>query len=218
MRLQIFGPQLFGGRCLERSDTSMKLLGKLTAIATALVCMVALVISIYPGALNQLLFVALVLAIPAASILAVMTLILVVFVFIRGPRGGWRAGEFPWRYATVTLLMLITTYCALRLYIPRRVAFAACRSSFQRLVDEGAVNDREFNRRIGPYRIDECLVDERGGTYFRVYSSLDGIGPDEMSYGFCHEPNPDGSPFGAADYQTFRLGNGWYWFRASNDW
>jgi hypothetical protein len=193
----------------------MMVLGKITTLATAVVCLAVLAISIYPGWLNDLFFFAVLLGSLAAPVVLAA---LAIFVFIQYRRGNLRLDEFPLKNAMIVLLMLCTTYVALRFYIPRRIAFATCRSSFQQIVDDGIADDREFNRRIGPYQIDECLIDDRGGIYFRVYSGADGIGPDVMSYGFCHNPNRDGSPFGAAQYRTFRLGKGWYWFRASDDW
>ncbi len=203
----VFRPPRYPKRYLP-----MKRLGEITTVATAVVCLAALAISIYPGWLNDLLFLAVLLGV---FVVPVVLVALAVFVFIQYRRGN---DQFPWKYVTITLLILFTTYAALRFYIPRRIAFAACRTSFQKLVDGGVVDDRELNRRIGPYIVDECLIDDRGGTYFRVYSGADGIGPDVMSYGFCYTPNRDGSPFGAAHYRTFRLGNGWHWFRASDDW
>ena len=193
----------------------MKILGKIAALMTIVACTLALAISIWPGWLNDLLLVAIPIGLFAAPCIV---LALGVFVFIQYRHGSLRIGGLPWKYATITVLMLITTYAALRFYIPRRIAFFSCRSSFQVIVDGGVVDNREFNRRIGPFRIDECLIDNRGGTYFRVYSGADGIGPDIISYGFCYNPNGSGSPFGAAHYRISRLGNGWYWFRASDDW
>ena len=75
-----------------------------------------------------------------------------------------------------------------------------------------------LNRRLGFYGVDEYAADPRGGVYFRVYTGGDGIGPDQMSYGFAHKPNSEGSPFGAASYRVHRLGGDWFWFEASDDW
>ena len=187
---------------------------KAATVASAVICLGALTISIYPGWLNDLLFVALLLGMFAAP---VVLAVVAVAAIIQYRRGNLCFDCIPWIHAAAILAMLFVTYAALRFYIPRRIAFASCRSSFQQIADNGLTNNPEFNRRIGPYYVDECLIDERGGAYFRVYSGADGIGPDVMSYGFCCDPNRDGSPFGAAHYRTFRLGNGWYWFRASDD-
>ena len=74
-----------------------------------------------------------------------------------------------------------------------------------------------LNRRLGIFQVDEYAADPRGGVYVRVHSGGDGLGPDIMSYGFAYQPNSKGTPFGAAEYQTFAIGRGWYWFRASDD-
>lgn len=41
---------------------------------------------------------------------------------------------------------------------------------------------------------------------------------ETTSWGFVHRPNQEGSPFGAAGYRLRRLGDGWYWFVADDDW
>jgi len=193
----------------------MVTLCKLTVVATAIGCLAALTVSIYPGWLNDLLNVAMLLGV---FIFPVILIVIAIVVYIQYRRGNMRSVRVPWRYVTVTLALLFFTYGALRLYVPLRIAFASCRSTFQHIVDNGVADNHSFKRNIGPYVVDECLVDARGGEYFRVYSGADGLGPDVTSYGFCHNPNREGSPFGAARYGTFRLGNGWYWFRASDDW
>jgi hypothetical protein len=189
--------------------------GRIATLATLIASLAALAISIYPGVLNDLLSLVVVLVVLGSPILL---LIFVVLLYLQYRRGTQSEVPFPWKYSTIALLILSMTYVALHYYLPRRVAFAACRTTFQRLIDEGVVDSPEFNRLIGPYYIDECRVDERGGTYFRVYSGGDGLGPDVMSYGFCYRPNDEGSPFGAAHYRTFRMGKDWYWFRVSDDW
>jgi len=191
----------------------MSLLGKITTPATAVVCAAALAISIYPGRLNALLFFAALLGTLAAPFVVTG---FAISAFTQRRRGNLKIPGIPWKRVAIPVLMLVITFAALLFYIPRRIAFAACQSSFERIVDDGIRNNREFNRRIGPYQIDECLTGGRGGVYLRVYSGADG--PDVMSWGFCHNPARDSSPFGAAHYKTYRLSHGWYWFRASNDW
>jgi hypothetical protein len=193
----------------------MASLCKITVLATAVICVAALAISIYPGWLNDLLFVALLLGVFAVPIILI---VLAVVAFKQYRRGKLQSERIPWKSVAITFAMLFITYAALRYYVPRRIAFAFCRTTFQQIVDNGVVDNQVFNRRIGPYGVDESMVDVRGGEYFRVYSGADGLGPDFMSYGFCNNPNDEGSPFGAAHHRTFRLGNDWYWFRASDDW
>ena len=196
----------------------MKLTGTIGLVAVSIVCIVALAASIYPGVLNDVLFGALllsVIAVPIIAIVGVCTFGWLVW------QGRLRRVTIPWRQGGVALLMLLGTYTLLRFYVPRRIAFMASRSAFQRLVEQAPEADNgtiSLNRRLGIYLVDEYSTDPRGGIYFRVYSGADGIGPDVMSYGFCYNPNSNGSPFGASQYRTFKMGNGWYWFRASDDW
>ena len=75
-----------------------------------------------------------------------------------------------------------------------------------------------LDRRLGLYQVERYAADPRGGVYFHVHSGADGIGPDRMNYGFVYQPNSRGTPFGAADYRTYKLGDNWFWFRASDDW
>lgn len=198
----------------KRYLTIMRI-GKIIFGVTTVACVAALAISIFPGWLNNLLFIAVLLGI---FVVPITLIVLGILAFIHYRRGNIHIGRIPWKCVATTLGMLFFTYAALKFYIPRRIAFACYRSSFQQFVSNGVRGTHDFNNQIGPYHVDKCLVDDRGGIYFRIYSRADGIGPDTMSYGFCYNPNSDGSPFGAARYRTFRLGNGWYWFRASDDW
>ena len=98
--------------------------------------------------------------------------------------------------------------------------FAASLSSFEQVLAQAPASDFDgapLNQWCGIYRVDKYAADPRGGVYFRVYRGGDGLGPDTMSYGFCHQPIRQGTPFGAARYRIFPLGDNWYWFRVSND-
>jgi hypothetical protein len=81
-----------------------------------------------------------------------------------------------------------------------------------------AVRGKELERQIGPYWVDRYGTDRRGGVYFRTHTGPDGIGPDQMSYGFAFQPNDQGTPFGNAGYQFRHLFGDWYVFAASDDW
>ena len=196
----------------------MKVARNLAVVLTALVCLLALAISVYPGVLNDLMFLLILLSfvvVPVVGIIGAITLL------VLARRGRLKGAAIPWGHAVAVVAILFGTYVLLKLYVPRRIAFAASRSAFQRLVAEAPTSDHHgtaLNKRLGIYRVDEYAADPRGGVYFRVHSSSDGIGPDVMSYGFCHNPNPKSTPFGAAHYRVSWLGNGWYWFRASDDW
>jgi hypothetical protein len=76
---------------------------------------------------------------------------------------------------------------------------------------------KPLGHRLGFYSVDRYAADPRGGAYFRTHAGPDGIGPDTMSYGFAHRPNPEGSPFGRAGYHLSHVVGDWYVFSASND-
>lgn len=197
----------------------MKVIANAIVGLTAVACGAALAVSVYPGALNALLFVTALLSVvgvPVAGVVALVGLI------VLARRRKLRAVRVPWGRAAVVGALLFGTYVLLKFYVPRRVAFAASRASFERMVPQAPPSPARgvapLNTRLGIYSVDAYAADPRGGVYFRVYSGADGFGPDRMSYGFAHRPNPTGTPFGAARYRTFPLGDGWYWFRASDDW
>ena len=194
----------------------MKLAGTVGIVAVGIICFVALALSVYPGVLNDILFFALVLSVLASPIIVIVGLITLWLLERRGSL--WQVA-IPRKQVGIALLMLLATFVLLIANVPRRIAFMASRSAFQTVVDKTPSpvgRDTLLNRRLGIYMVDEYEGDARGGTYFRVYSSPDSI--DTISFGFCYRPNSEGSPFGASGYRTFRLGDGWYWFRANNDW
>jgi hypothetical protein len=185
---------------------------------TALACVVALAISVYPGTLNDLFFVGILLSFLVVPFVGVVAL---VGAIVLARKGRLRGVRVPWMRVAVVFALLIGTYVLLKFYVPRRIAFAASRASFEQMVPHATPSDFQgtsLNRRLGIYQVDEYAADPRGGVYFRVYKGRDGIGPDVMSYGFAYKPNRQGTPFGAAHYRVFRLGNDWCWFRASDDW
>lgn len=184
----------------------------------AVVCAGALVVSIYPGALNDLVFIALLLFFLLGLIGGAIGLGVLITLAAKGKLPALR---IPWWHAAVSVVILFCTYAALRYYLPRRIAFAVSRSSFERLIAQAPQSESLVSTSTswcGLYRVDEYAADPRGGVYFRVYTGADGIGLDQMSYGFVYQPNAEGTPFGASRYRVFRLGNDWFWFRASDDW
>ena len=183
-----------------------------------ILCVSALVLNVYPGVLNQLVFRGILFTIRLFPVVAIVgTVGAIAFACL------WRAGRLSRlselrRHAVLALAMLAATYGLLRYYVPRRMAFELSRSSFQAYLDNSGQNTNpvSLKKRVGLYVVDDYVTDPRGGIYFRVHSG--GFGPDVMSYGFCYRPNSAGTPFGDAHYRAFRLGDGWYWFRVSDDW
>jgi hypothetical protein len=197
---------------------TVKVASNVIIALTALACAVALVISVYPGVLNDLLFIGILLSVLVVPVVGIAG---VTFLVVLARKGKLRGRRIPWTQVAVVFALLFGTYVLLKFYVPRRIAFAASRDAFEQMVPQATASEYQgtpFNRRLGVYKVDEYAADPRGGVYFRVYSGGDGIGPDRMSYGFAYKPNQKGTPFGAARYRLFRLGNDWYWFRASDDW
>jgi len=123
--------------------------------------------------------------------------------------GLWSAGLM---FAAIGLLWF---------HVPQRAVFAFCSSTLRGLVEIPATDKfrgENLGRRVGPYRIDRYGADRRGGVFFRTNTGPDGIGPDEMSYGFAFRPNVEGTPFGNARYRRRHLFGDWYAFAVSDDW
>ncbi len=197
---------------------TVKVASNVIIALTALVCVVALAISVYPGVLNDLLFIGILFSILIVPLVGVVGLIVLLVLALKGKLRGLR---IPWKRLAVVFALLFGTYVLLTFYVPRRIAFAASRTAFEQMVPQATPSEYHgtvLNRRLGVYKVDEYAADPRGGVYFRVHIGGDGIGPNRMSYGFAYKPNQNGTPFGAARYRLFRLGSDWYWFRASDDW
>lgn len=191
---------------------------RLVLAATVLVALFGLVLSLWPGRLQDFTFLAL------------------VSVCLWGPIafvvGGWWCWMLwsTWRQMprstgllfelTAIPITLCVTFVLLAGYVPRRIAFRLHRRGFENAVQQVPITERGVpaKLKLGLYEVDEYAVDPRGGVYFRVHAGQDGLGPDTMSYGFVKNPNREGTPFGAAHYHLHPLVSPWYWFAASNDW
>ena len=127
----------------------------------------------------------------------------------------------PWlRPLCVAPVLVSFTFLSLVFYVPRRVAFIVVQGEFEQQLPAApptGAGEVDLDRSFGPYHVDRWASDERGGIYFRTGTGPDGF-IDSMSYGFAYRPNAEGTPFGSARLQLGRIGGGWYWFKASNDW
>ena len=201
-----------------RDGSQMKTFANLIVAVTSIVCATALVISVYPGVLNDVLLVGVFMSfvvVPAGVVAVVVTAI------VLARMGTLKRLQVPRAQVVVAGTMLFVTFVLLRYYVPRRIAFATSRADFEALIPQAPVSDfngARLDRRLGLYNVEEYAADPRGGVYFHVYSGADGLGPNRTAYGFAFQPNLEGTPFGAADYRTFKLDDGWHWFCASDDW
>jgi amino acid transporter len=198
-------------------NTLSQLASQLVIFTTLLFCVAVLIISIYPGAIDSLLF-----AVTLVSIVSVPMFVVVgiMVLVVLGRRGKLRSIKIPPRIIVAITGILLISYILLKFYIPRRLGFMVSQSAFEQVRVQLPVSRTgkiALNRKLGFYEVDEYANDSRGGVYFRVFSGGSGLGPDVTSYGFAYRPNREGSPFGAADYQVFYLSGDWYWFRVSDD-
>lgn len=202
----------------------MKRFSTATTYITLFICVTILIISIYPGALDSLFF-----PVMLVSIVCVPFAVLAILLWglrTLGRRGNLRTVKLPWqtfvpwREVAIIGVIVLVCYVLLKFYIPRRLAFMVSRTAFEQVRVQHSISAKRkitLNRKVGLYEVDEYAIDSRGGVYFRVLSGGDGLSPDTISYGFVHQPNREGSPFGAAHYQIFYLYGDWYWFRVSDD-
>ncbi len=199
--------------------------GRVPLILLILACLAALTASAFPGVLEDMLHAAILLGIifvmliglPVGLVAALVLLVLWAHGTFTVPRMGplfWN--QIAWSVAVLTLTGLLII-CN----VPQRMMFAMVRPRFEELLaapKNEAGHGAPLNERVGPFWVDRCGVDPRGGVYFRTHTGPDGLGPDEMSYGFCFQPNPKGTPFGAAHYGLRAVSPEWFSFAASNDW
>ena len=194
-----------------------------------------LVLSIYPGVLSDVIFLGILLFplwLPALGIGGLILLL------VQDRRAGKEPAEpdldlsdevpsigkepISRRQGIISAPAIVVLSLALILVgIPRRVAFLLSRPAFQRYVSMAPACEYRgvvLGRLLGFYYIDRYGTDPRGGAYFRTHTGPDGIGPDQMSYGFAFRPNREGTPFGNAHYRCTRMVGDWYVFSASNDW
>jgi hypothetical protein len=170
-----------------------------------------LTLSLWPGFLIGCF---LLLAYPLIFILGLFWL----FLVIRAAPKPWGRGiAIPLRQILIAPILVCTTYALLRYYVPRRIAFRVHLIQFENQLPAASATTQpvQLNRWLGIYRVDEIRHDPRGGVYFRTGIGSDGI--DQMSYGFVHRPNQQGTPFGRKLYIYRRLTADWYWFQASDD-
>jgi hypothetical protein len=212
---------------LNQSDMDnlhMKILGKIAICITLFICVAILIISIYPGALNSFFFPVMLVSIVCVPIFAVLAILFwglrtLERRDLKSIRLPWQT-FVPWREVAIIAGIVLVCYVLLKFYIPRRLAFMTSRSAFEQVRVQLPVSAKRkitLNRKLGLYEVDEYAIDSRGGVYFRVFWGGDGLSPDVISYGFVYQPNREGSPFGAADYQIFYLYGDWYGFRVSDD-
>ncbi|MGD1858862.1 MAG: hypothetical protein ACFB0E_02695 [Leptolyngbyaceae cyanobacterium] len=124
--------------------------------------------------------------------------------------------RYRWRpLILVTVAMLFVAHVLLKLNLPMQAAFRLSQGAFvAQMSDAPVANERSdaagLFQLLGFYRVDYYARDRRGGTYFETERDQF----SDLSYGFAHQPNDVGSPFGDDSYITELIHGDWYWFRS----
>jgi hypothetical protein len=175
------------------------------ALVSCVLSGVLLGLSAFPGVLEQVPF-----GPAVGGGLALVAAAVAVRHLLRSGRPRRRASA-----AVVLVCAAVTPYLLLT-DVPRRALFGRYRGEFEKLLatapppgDQAVVG---LNADFDLYWVDQWGTDARGGTYFRT---LVGGGPGGASFGFAYRPNPNGSPFGDADYKVRHLTGDWYSFQAA---
>jgi hypothetical protein len=116
-------------------------------------------------------------------------------------------------WSLVVMANLFLTPTIIQTYAAQSIAFHYYGEDFAQLLPKAPMalgGTVPLNVGFGPYEIDRWGTDPRGGVYFRIVRSEVG----DRSFGFVHQPNPEGTPFGDENYLLHDLGKGWYSFEA----
>ncbi|MEM8757434.1 MAG: hypothetical protein AAGF47_06610 [Planctomycetota bacterium] len=208
----------------DRCRPSVAVVALLAALA--LLPWLAAAWGVVPGGIGVLIepavpFGELLVVLAAANLLVVLALAALISAFRRARRG---LRVLPRLMTAGSFAMLFALGLGLAWHnAGLRLGFDAARPKLERLAELGAEFGDELGgefggglpSRAGLVTVFEVARDTRGGVFFKTGELPDMI--DTVTYGYVKEPNPDGTPFGAADYRLVHLRDGWYAFAASND-
>lgn len=190
--------------------------------------LVALWVSIYPGALEDMLLFAMFLGFPIAIVLGWVSLLALFLIARREVLARLFRCISQMRLSRrQTLQIVITSGLAAALIhwqIPMRLAFSLSQPAFEALRQQAPIAksysnpdrpEMQLHRFVGLYWVDEYAGDRAGRAYFRVYSAQSDL-LGKTSYGFAYRPHRSTTPFGAPS-QFLLLNGDWYGFRAYFD-
>gem|GEM_PF-5011933 len=129
---------------------------------------------------------------------------------------------------TVMVLTIMLTIILMVAHVPTKIAFAASHAQFENLLDD-LPDPREWgptsvNSQAGWFFVEDYEIDEQNRIYLRVHSTIKLLDVDVTSHGFCYTTknnclDPSNQiDYGRADYKAYKVREGWYWFRVSDDW
>jgi len=184
---------------------------------TTIGCLCPLTASVWPGSLESAVDLPFgCLAFPVFCLCCLGLVVAWLLLLVRRPHTPNRR---PWGWALATSAIVAGSVWALWFQTPRAIVFANDCTELQPLIPNARDEWRgqPLGQRIGPYTVDRYAADSRGGVFFRTARGPDGIGPDELSYGFANQPNTSGTPFGNSSYSLHHLFGDWYTFSVSDD-
>ncbi|MEM6714971.1 MAG: hypothetical protein AAF622_07850 [Cyanobacteria bacterium P01_C01_bin.147] len=194
-----------------------------------LYCLVLLWGSMWPGRLEDIVFLTIILGTTLVIVVIPVFIAIAVIFWRRNQRPATRLTraavkhqrrQYPLKQVAIaTALIILVTHISIKLNWPMRVAFGLSEGAFLAQVNEAPVTETSFsefplNQRLGLYYVTYYATDSRGGTYFQT--GAHGFFP--APHGFAYQPNDQGSPFGDDIYHVEPVQKDWYWFRATWDW
>jgi hypothetical protein len=182
--------------------------------ASILIALTLLGMSVFPGVIYSTILS------PLGFFIALPLLGGLLLCIAIGAARDWSHGRpFSSSFGFLSAILVVATGALVWLQVPRRIAFSISRPSFDTFIRAGEIpsENQPFEQRFGIFPTEAIRRDSRGGIYFRTHHCGDGLGPDEMSFGFAYQPNPTTSPFGAAGYRMHRVSRDWYSFSVSDD-
>jgi hypothetical protein len=191
-------------------------MGLVLGVATA-ISFLLLPLSIYPGLLSELAFLA---AIGSPFWMPALCVTLWVRMDIAHEVRdlfGVPPGRRRWHAGAVSLLLL---NAGLLWYdVPCKLAFLHARPAFEASVAAAPKlysGSKTIGRRFGAYHVERLAADPRGGVFFQTSSGPDGFYTNRMKYGFSLRPNQAGCPFGDEKYFLSHVVGDWYVFQAAD--
>ncbi|MEE3716954.1 hypothetical protein V2H45_09375 [Tumidithrix elongata RA019] len=198
----------------------MKTFSNCWFFGTTIACVVALMLGVYPGVLEDVLFLLVLLAIVVTPIAMVA---IPIWLTILARKGKLRKPKVSWRLVAAIGAIVLGTTLLLQFDLPLRLVFMVSQPAFEALIARPPTGSaptpiKGLNQQLGLYQVDEYATGSHGGVYFRVYQGKTHLF-SEPSYGFAYRPSRETNPFGEDKYQNFPIKENWYWFKAfRNTW
>ena len=138
----------------------------------------------------------------------------------------WREKKENRKHVLGLLIIITLTIGLLVTQIPVRIAFAASQLQLEEVLTDLPESDDwriSINRRAGWFFIAD-YEEDYGDRRVYLIADRRGDGAVLVTYGFCRGTETDclspneHTDYEGAGYKATKLGDGWYWFRFSENW